>query len=111
MYNHYSNFGCSFVMVWDWAGHIVGRTLSLGSDRSHCGKNTQFGTEPVTLWGKHLVWDWAGYTVGTTLGLGQDHSHCGKNTLFWTGPDTLWEEQSVWDWAGYTVGRTQAECV
>jgi len=50
MYNHYSNFGCSFVMVWDWAGHIVGRTFSLGSDRSHCDKNTRFGTEPVILW-------------------------------------------------------------
>ena len=106
----------------------MGRTLGLELDQSHCGKNTQFGTGPFTLWEEYLVWDWVVHTVGRTLGLGlvQSHSvwdwavhflgrtlglgmgqsYCGKNTQFWTGAVILWEEHSFWDWADHIVGRT-----
>jgi hypothetical protein len=50
VFYHNNNFGCNFMMVWDWTSHIVGRTLGLGLGRTHCGKNTQFGTGLVTLW-------------------------------------------------------------
>jgi hypothetical protein len=99
VFDQNNNFGCSFVMVWDWASHIVGRTLGLGLGRSQCWKNTQFGTGSVTLWEEHLVWDWASHILRITLGLELGRSYLGKNTQFRTGPVTLWEELLVWDWA------------
>ena len=84
MFDHYNNFGCSFMMVWEWSNHVVGRMLGLGQGLSHFGKNTQFVTGPVTMW---------------------------ENTQFGIGPVTLWEEHSVWDWTGHFVGRRQAEGV
>jgi len=82
-------------MVWEWAGHTVGRTFGLVLSLSHCGKNTWFGIGPVTLWEQHSVWDWTGHIVGRTLGFGLGQS----------------QKHSVWDWAGHIVGRTQAEGV
>ena len=55
MFDYNNNFGCSFMMVWEWAGHTVGRALGLGLDRLHFGKNTWFGTGPVTLWEEHRL--------------------------------------------------------
>ena len=50
LFDHYNNFGCSFIMVWEWADYVVDRTFSLVLGRSHCGKITHFGTGLVTLW-------------------------------------------------------------
>jgi len=52
VFENNNNFGCSFVMLWEWAGHIMGRTLSLGLGQSNFGKNTQFGTGPVIFVGR-----------------------------------------------------------
>jgi hypothetical protein len=50
MFDYNNNFGCSFVMVWGWAGHTVGTTPGLGLGQLLCGNNTWFVTGPVTLW-------------------------------------------------------------
>jgi len=66
-----------------------------GLGRSYCGKNTQFGTGPVTLRKGHSVWNWAICILGRTLSLGLGQSQCGKNTWFGTGLVTLWEEHRL----------------
>jgi hypothetical protein len=43
------------VMVWEWAGDTVGRTLVLGLSWLYCGKNPWFGTGPITLWEEHRL--------------------------------------------------------
>ena len=95
MIDYNNNFGYSLVMVWEWAGHTLGRTLGLGLGWLHCGKNAQFWTGLVTLWEEHSVLDWASHIVGKTLGLGLGQSHCGNNTWFGTGPVMLWKEHRL----------------